>query len=93
MAASTTDDVTSCDWPLHIYNSLKEAGVSQLCYVPDEIGDLESVAALRRKLQNFDGPHFARIHISSVHVERALPPRDGVFLKNRFREHLGFPVN
>ena len=35
MAASTIDDVTSCDWPLHIYNSLKEAGVSQLCYVPD----------------------------------------------------------
>jgi len=35
MAASTTDDVTSRDWPLHIYNSLKEAGVSQLCYVPD----------------------------------------------------------
>ena len=58
-----------------------------------EIGDLESVATLRRKLQNFDGPHFARIHIGSAHVERALPPRDGVFLKNRFREHLGFPVN
>jgi thiamine pyrophosphate-dependent acetolactate synthase large subunit-like protein len=58
-----------------------------------EIRDLESVATLRRKLQNFDGPHFARIHISSAHVERALPPRDGVFLKNRFREHLGFPVN
>ena len=58
-----------------------------------EIGDLESVATLRRKLQNFDGPHFARIHIGSAHVERALPPRDGVFLKNRFRENLGFPVN
>jgi thiamine pyrophosphate-dependent acetolactate synthase large subunit-like protein len=57
-----------------------------------EIGDLDSIATFRRKLQNFDGPHFARIHISSAHVERALPPRDGVFLKNRFREHLGFPV-
>ncbi len=58
-----------------------------------EIGDLDSIAALRRKLQNFEGPHFARIRISSEHVDRALPPRDGVFLKNRFREHLGFAVS
>ena len=57
-----------------------------------EIGDLESITAFRRKMQNFDGPHFARIHIGTAHVERALPARDGVFLKNRFREHLGFPV-
>ena len=58
-----------------------------------EISDLEGIAALRRKLQNFDGPHFARIRIGSEHVDRALPPRDGVFLKNRFRGHLGLPVN
>jgi thiamine pyrophosphate-dependent acetolactate synthase large subunit-like protein len=57
-----------------------------------EIGDLESIATFRRKMQNSDGPHFARIHISSAHVARALPPRDGVFLKIRFREHLGFAV-
>jgi thiamine pyrophosphate-dependent acetolactate synthase large subunit-like protein len=57
-----------------------------------EIGDLEGVAAFRRKMQNFDGPHFARILIGTAHVERALPPRDGVFLKNRFRAHLGFAV-
>ena len=35
MAVSTTDEVTSRDWPLDIYNALKEARVSQLCYVPD----------------------------------------------------------
>jgi sulfopyruvate decarboxylase alpha subunit len=35
MAVSTTDDVTSHDWPLDIYNALKEARVSQLSYVPD----------------------------------------------------------
>jgi thiamine pyrophosphate-dependent acetolactate synthase large subunit-like protein len=58
-----------------------------------EIGDLDGVASFRRKLQNFEGPHFARIRISTAHVERALPPRDGVFLKNRFRAHLGLPVN
>lgn len=58
-----------------------------------EIGDLKGIAAFRPKLQGIDGgPHFARVRISSAHVERALPPRDGVFLKNRFRERLGFPV-
>jgi sulfopyruvate decarboxylase alpha subunit len=35
MAVSNTNDVTSRDWPLDIYNALKEARVSQLCYVPD----------------------------------------------------------
>jgi thiamine pyrophosphate-dependent acetolactate synthase large subunit-like protein len=58
-----------------------------------EIGDLDGIATFRRKLRDFTGPHFARIRISSAHVERALPPRDGVFLKNRFRSHLGLPVN
>ena len=35
MAVSTTNDVTSRDWPLDIYNALKDARVAQLCYVPD----------------------------------------------------------
>jgi hypothetical protein len=35
MAVSTTDEVTSRDWPLDIYNALKEVRVTQLCYVPD----------------------------------------------------------
>jgi thiamine pyrophosphate-dependent acetolactate synthase large subunit-like protein len=59
----------------------------------DEIFDLDGVAAFRGKLGNLDAePRFARLHISTNHVDRALPPRDGVFLKNRFRQHLGFAV-
>jgi thiamine pyrophosphate-dependent acetolactate synthase large subunit-like protein len=58
-----------------------------------EITDMKGLTDFRPKLQDInDGPRFARIHIATGHVERALPPRDGVFLKNRFREHLGFPV-
>jgi thiamine pyrophosphate-dependent acetolactate synthase large subunit-like protein len=58
-----------------------------------EITDMKGLADFRPMLQNInDGPRFARIHIATGHVERALPPRDGVFLKNRFRENLGFPV-
>ena len=58
-----------------------------------EISDMKGIADYRSQLQDIQGgPHFARIHIATGHVERALPPRDGVFLKNRFREHLGFAV-
>jgi thiamine pyrophosphate-dependent acetolactate synthase large subunit-like protein len=58
-----------------------------------EISDMKGLADFRPRLQDInDGPRFARIHIATGHVERALPPRDGAFLKNRFRQHLGFPV-
>jgi thiamine pyrophosphate-dependent acetolactate synthase large subunit-like protein len=58
-----------------------------------EISDMKGIADFRPQLRDINGgPRFARIHIATGHVERALPPRDGVFLKNRFREHLGFPV-
>jgi len=35
----------------------------------------------------------AVIPISADETPKALPPRDGVFLKNRFRQHLGLEVN
>jgi thiamine pyrophosphate-dependent acetolactate synthase large subunit-like protein len=58
-----------------------------------EITDMKGIADFRPRLQNIDdGPRLARIHIATGHLERALPPRDGVFLKNRFRENLGLPV-
>jgi thiamine pyrophosphate-dependent acetolactate synthase large subunit-like protein len=58
-----------------------------------EIADIKGITDFRRKLQSIDdGPRLARIRIASGHLERALPPRDGVFLKNRFRENLGLPV-
>ena len=58
-----------------------------------EITDIKGMTDFRRKLQSIgDGPRLARIRIASGHLERALPPRDGVFLKNRFRENLGLPV-
>jgi hypothetical protein len=39
------------------------------------------------------GPRFVLIRIGSGHVARSLPPRDGVFLKTRFRAELGFQVS
>jgi len=58
-----------------------------------EITDMKGITQFRPELQSIDGgPRFARIRIASGHMERALPPRDGVFLKNRFRENLGLVV-
>jgi thiamine pyrophosphate-dependent acetolactate synthase large subunit-like protein len=58
-----------------------------------EILDLNGIVNYRPKLQGLgDGPRFARIKIAPGNPERALPPRDGAFVKNRFRESLGFSV-
>ena len=38
-------------------------------------------------------PALSAFGLRPISPERALPPRDGVFLKNRFRQHLGLPVN
>ena len=40
-----------------------------------------------------DSLRLAVLKIAPDATVKALPPRDGVFLKNRFRNHLGFGVN
>jgi thiamine pyrophosphate-dependent acetolactate synthase large subunit-like protein len=56
----------------------------------DAVRDMAGVARLRRDITSVTGgPRFAAIRISAAPVERALPDRDGVNLKNRFRRHLG----
>jgi thiamine pyrophosphate-dependent acetolactate synthase large subunit-like protein len=56
--------------------------------------DLDEVAAFRPRLQEVGGgPRFAVLRIAPGNQERALPARDGVYLKNRFREKLGIPVD
>jgi thiamine pyrophosphate-dependent acetolactate synthase large subunit-like protein len=59
-----------------------------------ELADIDAVAAYQRNLSRIEGgPRFATIRISAEQPPRALPPRDGIHLKNRFRAHLGLPVN
>jgi thiamine pyrophosphate-dependent acetolactate synthase large subunit-like protein len=58
-----------------------------------EIRERAAIAALRAELRKTSGgPRFATIRVAPENPERALPARDGVFLKNRFRQHLGFAV-
>lgn len=59
-----------------------------------EITDMAGIAAFRSDVHRLaGGPKLALVRISTDHVDRALPPRDGVFLKNRFRQHLGLAVS
>lgn len=58
-----------------------------------DLGDLGAIKDYRPQLSRLSGgPRFATVRISPEETPRALPPRDGVFLKHRFRQHLGFPV-
>jgi len=59
-----------------------------------EIVDLDGIADYRSRLHSLsDGPRFARIKIAPGNPERVLPPRDGVFVKSRFRKNLGYSVS
>ena len=69
------------------------AGVAQACNFRSSeiIGDLDQVGDFGQRAQAIDaGPRFAQISIKPESPEKVLPPRDGIFLKNRFRAHLGF---
>ena len=58
------------------------------------ITDIQGIATFRNDVHRLGGgPKLGLIRISTDHVDRALPPRDGVFLKNRFRRHLGLAVS
>ncbi len=56
-----------------------------------DIGQLEALAPLGARIQAKQGCGLARIKVRAEEVPRALPSRDGVWLKNRFRSALGFP--
>lgn len=58
-----------------------------------ELADFGELAACRREIHALTGgPRLIVARIAPGNAPRALPPRDGVFLKNRFRAHLGFTV-
>ncbi|WP_248766940.1 thiamine pyrophosphate-dependent enzyme [Pseudomonas sp. MWU12-2345] len=56
----------------------------------DEIHDMEGVHNLRERFATRDGVKLATIKIKAENPPRVLPPRDGHYVKNRFRAALGF---
>lgn len=53
----------------------------------------ELAAARDAMVKPGDGPRLIVVRIAHEDTPRALPPRDGAYIKSRFREHLGLPVN
>jgi thiamine pyrophosphate-dependent acetolactate synthase large subunit-like protein len=58
-----------------------------------ELREMSELAGYRSELARLTGgPRFATVRIAFDSPPRALPARDGVYLKNRFRAGLGFHV-
>ncbi|MFM2423190.1 MAG: hypothetical protein RL291_1720 [Pseudomonadota bacterium] len=55
-----------------------------------EIRDLAGVDEVRARTHSMAGLGFATIKVKAENPERVLPPRDGPYIKNRFRAALGF---
>ena len=55
------------------------------------IRDPEAAAALASRIRARDGCLLAQVHVACEELPKALPARDGVYLKNRFRAALGLP--
>ena len=53
------------------------------------IGSLDGCQDVARRINARDGTAFAQVFIDADEPQRALPPRDGPFIKNRFRAALG----
>ena len=54
-----------------------------------EADDLTGVARLREQFRQGGGPILGVVRVSAQNPPRSLPSRDAVYLKNRFRAHLG----
>lgn len=57
-----------------------------------EVFQLTEATALAKDINARQGLLFAQVHIKQEDLPRALPTRDGTFLKNRMRQHLGHPL-
>jgi len=95
---------TAPTWQEAIFRVLKEGGTRQIAYVPDaghshliksaiadpDIADVVlGHADIAKRIQVRRGLCFAQVFIESNEPPRALPPRDGPYVKNRFRAALG----
>ena len=55
----------------------------------ERLTDMKSVHQLRDRIHRKNSLNFAAIAIDSVPIERVLPSRDGVYIKNRMKLALG----
>jgi len=76
----------------HTGLGLDIAGVAAACGIEARrIEDASGLAKARAALHNeADGPRLYVVKVEAKNEPRSLPARDAVYLKNRFRAHLGF---
>ena len=77
--------------PSHTDGGVSLVGVARSCGIAAvfEIADDAALTAFAARLRQLDGTLFARVAIRAEEPPRILPSRDGVFLKNRFRQAIG----
>jgi len=65
--------------------------VAKGCAIEDAfaVATADRSAELAARIARREGPTFVRVLIEPKEAPRALPPRDGAFIKNRFRMALG----
>jgi thiamine pyrophosphate-dependent acetolactate synthase large subunit-like protein len=68
------------------------SAVARACGIENsfEVHDAKDVAKVTDSIHKRAGVTFAQIFVKADDLPRALPSRDGVYIKNRFRQELGF---
>lgn len=76
----------------HSGRGVELSRVAAACNFPftTSIRDMAAVAGLRDRMHAMSGTIFATVKIQADELPRVLPPRDGVYVKNRFRSALAF---
>ncbi len=77
--------------PSHTSQGTSLAAVARACGIAEasEVYKMAEVAGLAKRINARAGCLLAQVHVEPVELPRVLPPRDGVYLKSRFRQSLG----
>jgi thiamine pyrophosphate-dependent acetolactate synthase large subunit-like protein len=77
--------------PSHTGQGIEFTRVAEACNFPqvDLITERQGVEPLRRRVHAKESLNLAVVKIKAENLPRVLPPRDGVYVKNRFRLALG----
>ncbi len=74
----------------HTASGVDLAGVAKACLFrsASTLWEAQDLPALKEKIHEEPGPHFASIKVVAEKIPLVLPPREGALLKNRFRRAL-----
>lgn len=78
--------------PSHAGQGVEFSRVAEAIGFPvvDLVTERQGIEPLRRRIHAREALNLAVVKIKAENPPRVLPPRDGVYVKNRFRQALGF---